>query len=230
MDTKSEVILIVDDDIRMLRMMRQILEYEDFQVSTAQNGESAIRAVKESGPDLVLLDIMMPGIDGLTVCGRIREFSPVPVIMVTARSGNDEVVQGLDTGADDYVTKPFSASELAARVRAVLRRSRSRRKAPVFHLDGLTVNYEMRQVLLNGEEVKLTSKEYKILMYLTQNAGRIITPDQLLFHVWGDEYDGTPHLIQVNIGRLRKKLGDSSRNPHYIITRPGIGYLVPPGQ
>ena len=227
--TGGELILVVDDDVRMLRMIKQILELEDFQVILARSGEAALQAFENASPDLILLDIMMPGMDGLTVCQRIREFSSVPIIMVTAKGGNEEVVEGLDTGADDYVTKPFSAGELAARVRAVLRRTGVPDKSaePVFHLNDLRVDYTTRQVTLGRREIKLTAIEYKLLSYLTQNAGRIVTPDQLLINVWGESYLGSPHLIQVNIGRLRKKLGDSAKDSSYLITRPGIGYLIP---
>ena len=231
MKAKRETVLIVDDDIQMLQMMKQILEYEGFRVVTASSGEAAIDAFLASKPNLVLLDIMMPDIDGLSVCKYIRESSHLPIIMVTALSKNSEVIQGLDSGADDYITKPFSAGELAARVRAVLRRAAAADKLPVFQIGDVKIDYATRQVTLGKKEIKLTTLEYKILAYLTQKAGQIITSEQLLGDIWGDDQTGAPHLIQVNIGRLRKKLGDSAREPKYIITRPGIGYVIPhPGR
>jgi DNA-binding response OmpR family regulator len=221
-------VLVVDDDVRQLRMMKRILELEKFQVTTAGDGATALGLFEQVRPQLVLLDIMMPDVDGYQICKRIREFSDVPVIMVTARSDDREVVEGLDTGADDYITKPFSAGELAARVRAVLRRApEGRRTTPsVFTLNDLTIDFTSRRVTIRGREVRLTATEYRLLAYFSQNAGRIVTPDQLLDNVWGEEYLGTPHLLQVNIARLRQKMGEDARHPAYILTRPGIGYLM----
>jgi len=228
MPSKKTLVLVVDDDIRMLRMMKRILELEGFQVLIANNGDSALKTFDKETPDLVLLDIMMPDMDGYAVCQRIREFSQVPIIMVTARGDDKEKVEGLDIGADDYVTKPFSASELAARVRAVLRRigSRDQPQEAVFHYQDLIIDFTSRRVMVNNEELKLTSTEYKLLSYISLNAGRVVTPDQLLNKVWGEEYIGAPHLLQVNIARLRKKLGDDAKRPTYILTRPGIGYIM----
>lgn len=228
MSSKKTLVLVVDDDVRMLRMMKRMLELEGFQVLVANHGETALKAFEKDSPDLVLLDIMMPDMDGYTVCQRIREFSQVPIIMVTAKGDDKEKVEGLNIGADDYVTKPFSASELAARVRAVLRRIRAQDKPPeaVFHLKDLEIDFTSHRVMVNSQELKLTSTEYKLLSYISRNAGRVITPDQLLDKVWGEEYVGAPHLLQVNIARLRKKLGDDAKNPSYILTRPGIGYIM----
>jgi DNA-binding response OmpR family regulator len=228
MSAKKVLILVVDDDIRMLRMMKRMLELESFQVLTANGGDEALKIFEKEVPALVLLDIMMPDMDGYTVCRRIREFSQVPIIMVTAKGEDKEKVEGLDIGADDYVTKPFSASELAARVRAVLRRmsNQDRPQEAIFHYRDLIIDFTSRRVMVNNQELKLTSTEYKLLSYICLNAGRVVTPDQLLDKVWGEEYIGAPHLLQVNIARLRKKLGDSARKPNYILTRPGIGYIM----
>jgi len=225
---KKALVLVVDDDIRMLRMMKRILELEGFQVLIANNGDSALKTFDKETPELVLLDIMMPDMDGYTVCQRIREFSQVPIIMVTARGDDKEKVEGLDIGADDYVTKPFSASELTARVRAVLRRIGSQEKPheAIFRYKELVIDFTSRRVMVNDEELKLTSTEYKLLSYISLNAGRIVTPDHLLNKVWGEEYIGAPHLLQVNIARLRRKLGDDAKKPTYILTRPGIGYIM----
>jgi len=228
MSAKKVLILVVDDDIRMLRMMKRMLELESFQVLTANGGDEALKIFEKEAPSLVLLDIMMPDMDGYTVCRRIREFSQVPIIMVTAKGEDKEKVEGLDIGADDYVTKPFSASELAARVRAVLRRisNQDRPQEAIFHYRDLIIDFTSRRVMVNNQELKLTSTEYKLLSYICLNAGRVVTPDQLLDKVWGEEYIGAPHLLQVNIARLRKKLGDSAMKPNYILTRPGIGYIM----
>lgn len=228
MPKKKELILVVDDDIRMLRMMKRMLELEDFEVLTADGGEAALKAFDNDSPALVLLDIMMPGMDGYEVCRRIREFSKVPIIFVTARGEDKEKVEGLNIGADDYVTKPFSAGELAARLRAVLRRSIDQVKPQesIFRYKDLVIDFGSHRVTMNNQELKLTSTEYKMLSYITINAGRVITPDQLLNNVWGEEYIGAAHLLQVNIARLRKKMGDDAKNPVYILTRPGIGYIM----
>lgn len=228
MSAKKAAILVVDDDIRMLRMMKRMLELENFQVLAANGGNEALRLFEKETPALVLLDIMMPDMDGYTVCRRIREFSQVPIIMVTAKGEDKEKIEGLNIGADDYVTKPFSASELAARVRAVLRRisSQERPQEAIFRYRDLMIDFTSRRVMVNNDELKLTSTEYKLLSYISLNAGRVVTPDQLLNKVWGEEYIGAPHLLQVNIARLRKKLGDNARAPDYILTRPGIGYIM----
>jgi DNA-binding response OmpR family regulator len=228
MSFKKSLVLVVDDDVRMLRMIKRMLELEGFQATVANNGETALKTFEKETPDLVLLDIMMPDMDGYIVCQRIREFSQVPIIMVTAKGDDKEKVAGLNIGADDYVTKPFSAGELAARVRAVLRRivSQDRPTESVFRYKDLVVDHCSHRVMVKNSELKLTSTEYKLLSYIALNAGRVITPDQLLHKVWGEEYIGAPHLLQVNIARLRKKLGDNARKPSYIMTRPGIGYII----
>ncbi len=228
MSSKNSTILVVDDDIRMLRMMKRMLELEGFQVIIADTGDMALKSFESETPELVLLDIMMPDMDGYTVCQRIREFSQVPIIMVTAKGDDKEKVEGLNVGADDYVTKPFSASELAARVRAVLRRTgtKDRPQEVIFQYKDLLLDFASRRVSVNNTELQLTSTEYKLLSYISQNAGRVVTPDQLLDKVWGEKYMGAPHLLQVNIARLRKKLGDNAKKPTYILTRPGIGYII----
>lgn len=228
MPSRKASLLVVDDDIRILRMMQRMLELEGYRALTASSGEAALSIFDEQTPDLLLLDIVMPSMDGYTVCRRIREFSQIPIIMVTAKDDDEEKVQGLDAGADDYVTKPFSARELGARVRAVLRRTKlwDERPEPAFYSDNLVVDFARHRVTLGGQEVNLTATEYRLLSYLARNAGRVVTPDQILGQVWGKEYIGAMHLLQVNIARLRQKLGDDARNPRYILTRPGIGYTM----
>ncbi|OGO21531.1 MAG: DNA-binding response regulator [Chloroflexi bacterium RBG_16_50_9] len=228
MSPKKASVLIVDDDIHMLRMMKRIMELEGFKTIVASSGEASLKIFDKESPDLVLLDIMMPDMDGYTLCRSIREFSQIPIIMVTAKGNEKEKIEGLDNGADDYVTKPFSTNELAARVRAVMRRTPSQDKPAdaAFRYNDLIIDFTSHRVMVAGKEIELTPTEYKLLSYIACNAGRVITPDQLLTKVWGEEYIGDPHLLQVNIARLRQKLGDNARNPTYILTRPGIGYMM----
>lgn len=221
-------VLVVDDDVRVLRMVQHILELEGYRVLTASDGKTALGILSEEAPDMVLLDIMLPDIDGYVLCQRIREFSSVPIIMVTARGNDEEKVAGLDAGADDYVPKPFSAKELVARVRAILRRSKLwyESPTPAFYFHDLVIDFAGHRVTRGSQEVQLSAIEYRLLSYLARNAGRVLTPDQILEKVWGSAYDGESHLLQVNMARLRQKLGDGARNPRYILTRPGIGYMM----
>lgn len=229
MPSRKASVLVVDDDVRMLRMMQRILELEGYRVLMASNGQAALDVFNEEEPALVLLDIMMPDMDGYTVCRRIREFSQIPIVMVTVKGNEEEKVEGLDAGADDYVTKPFSSMELTARVRAVLRRTKlwEERPEPAFRFGDLVVDFASHRVTLGEEEITLTATEYRILSYLARNAGRVVTPDNILSSVWGEEYRGEAHLVQVNIARLRKKLKDDVKNLRYILTKPGIGYIMP---
>ena len=228
MSLGKATILTVDDDVRMLRMMKRTLELEGYRVLTASNGEVTLDVMDRETPCLVLLDIKMPGLDGHTICRRIREFSQVPVIMVTTMARDEERVQGLDAGADDYITKPFAANELMARVRAVLRRAgvRDEHSKTVFNAGDLVIDFARNRVFLGSKEMSLTSTEYRLLSYMAGNAERVVTPDQILEKVWDKEHIGGSHLIQVNISRLRQKLKDDTRNPRYILTRPGLGYMM----
>lgn len=229
MPRKKISVLVVDDDKHMSGLMAGILEVSGYHALIAGNGESALEIFETCSPDLVLLDVMMPGMDGYAVCRRIREFSRVPIIMVTGKGAEDEKVQGLEAGADDYVSKPFSARELAARVRAVLRRSQSPDEppAPVFCRDDLTIDFVRHKVTLGEQDIELTATEYGLLSCLARNAGRVLTADQMLEDVWGETYLGESHLLWINMARIRKKLGDDPKNPRFIHTRPGIGYIMP---
>lgn len=229
MPSRKVSVLVVDDDIRILRMLQRMLELEGYRVFTANNGEAALKVLfDEEIPDLVLLDIMMPDMDGYTVCRNIREFSQLPIIMVTGKGNEEEKIQGLNAGADDYVTKPFSANELVARVRAVLRRARlwDEHPEPAFSFQDLVIDFVRHRVTAGSQEVNLTATEYRLLAYLVHNAGRVVTPDQIIEAVWGEEYIGEAHLLQVNMARLRQKLKDDARNPKYILTKSGIGYMM----
>ena len=228
MPSRKVRVIAVDDDVRMLGLMRRILELEGYHVLTAITGEGVLEMLYQETAHLVLLDVMMPNLDGYSVCRLIREFSQIPIIMVTAKGNDEEKVTGLEAGADDYITKPFSASELVARVRAVLRRTShwDERPEPEFHHYDLVIDFAQHQVRLNDRPVKLTATEYQMISYLSRNAGRVVTPDQLLEKVWGEEYCGENHLLQVNIARLRKKIRDEVKNPRFIATLPGIGYMM----
>lgn len=232
MSAKKTTILTADDDPQLLRLVSRNLQLDGYDVLTAADGQQALELIEARSPDLVLLDVMMPRLDGFSVCQRVREFSSVPIIILTARGNDQDKIRGLDLGADDYLTKPFSVDELLARVRAVLRRAqlsavdatqglRSR-----VTIGDLSVDYAQHQVTMNGREVELTPIEYRLLAYLAQNAGRIVTQDLLLEHVWGAEYVGESHLLQVNINRLRRKLEPDIARPCYIQTKTGVGYLL----
>lgn len=202
------------------------MQAEGYRVVTAADGLRALQVVDEERPSLILLDIMMPGMDGLSLCKRVREFSDVPVIMLTARGQVEDVVLGLDCGADDYVVKPFAADELLARVGAVLRRARppeALTHASVTCGD-LRIDFAQHMVTVNGSEVHLTPTEYRLLALLASNAGRVITQAHLLQEVWGPEYAGEMHILQVAVARLRRKIGDEAASPRYVTTRSGIGY------
>ncbi len=232
MPVKKTTIVAADDDPQLLRLVTRNLEFEEYEVLPASDGVLALEQVEAHSPDLVLLDVMMPRMDGFTVCQRIREFSTVPIIIVTARGQDQDKVRGLDLGADDYLTKPFSVDELLARVRAVLRRAQfsANEHAHVLRttntIGDLAVDYAQHLVTMAGQEVPLTPIEYRLLAYLAQNAGRVVTQDLLLEHVWGSEYLGESHMLQVNINRLRRKIEADPTHPLYLLTKVGIGYLL----
>jgi DNA-binding response OmpR family regulator len=224
----KNTVLAVDDDVHILQLLKRFLEPQGFEVIVAINGEEALTKFNEFKPDLVLLDITMTGMDGYTVCRRIREFSGTPIIMITAKSSEEEIVRGLETGADDYVIKPFSLKELTARIQAALRHKQrgQTNDQPAFEAGNLIINFNTARVILDGKEIELTATEYQIITYLALNAGRVLTPDQILTRVWDESYQGENHLLQVNIARIRKKLETDKDNPKYLITHPGIGYRL----
>jgi DNA-binding response OmpR family regulator len=224
---KNRRILVVDDEERMVRFIRLNLEYDGFQVAEAFNGYQAINKIRTSMPDLILLDVMLPDIDGFEVLKLVREISQVPVIMLTAKGEEDDRVRGLEMGADDYVTKPFSPRELVSRVRAVLRRTEmvtGSTHGLIEVDDRLKIDFDRREVWLNGELVSLRPTEYRLLYHLVKNAGWVITHDQLLTKVWGYEYRDEPHYVRLYINYLRKKLEEDPANPKYILTERGVGY------
>lgn len=220
-------ILVVDDEKRMVRFIQLNLEQDGFQVVTAYNGEEALDQVRTQLPDLVLLDIMMPDIDGFQVLEKIREVSTVPVIMLTAKGEEDDRVRGLELGADDYITKPFSPRELVSRIKAVLRRTKAFQEdqEDVIEVDDrLTIDFSRREVWVEGEKVDLRPTEYRLLYHLVKNAGWVNTHEQLLTKVWGFEYQDEPHYVRLYVNYLRKKLEEDPSNPEYILTERGVGY------
>ncbi len=224
---KNKTILVVDDEERMARFIRLNLEHDGFQVVEAYRGMEAMQKYRDSLPDLVLLDVMMPDIDGFEVLQMLREISNVPVIMLTAKGEEDDRVRGLELGADDYVTKPFSPRELVSRVRAVLRRvdTGSTESPDVIVVDEhLKLDFSKREIWLDGELVKLRPTEYRLLYHLVKNAGWVLTYDQILSRVWGYEYRDEPHYVRLYINYLRQKIEKDPSNPVYILTERGVGY------
>jgi DNA-binding response OmpR family regulator len=235
MPAKKITIVIADDDPQILRLMTGNLQLEGYATHTATNGQEALDAIQQSMPDAVLLDVMMPKLNGFEVCQKVRQFSTVPIIIVTARGRDQDKVQGLDLGADDYLTKPFSVDELLARVRAVLRRAeyhaadQTATRTTLLTLGDLTIDVAQHQVTRGGEEIPLTPTEYHLLAYLAENAGRVLTQTMLLEHVWGAEYGSEHHMLQVNINRLRRKIEPDPTHPRYLVTKSGVGYLLATG-
>jgi len=220
-------ILAVDDEQRMVRFIQLNLEQDGFQVITAYNGKEALDQVRTQLPDLILLDIMMPDINGFEVLKKIREVNNVPVIMLTAKGEEDDRIQGLELGADDYITKPFSPRELVSRIRAVLRRTKTFQEDQVDLIevdDRLTIDFSRREVWVDGQKVDLRPTEYRLLYHLVQNAGWVNTHEQLLSKVWGFEYQDEPHYVRLYVNYLRKKLEEDPSNPKYILTERGVGY------
>ncbi len=229
--SRKKSILVVDDEPRYLRLVEISLNSNGYDVHISSNGKQSIEMVASCQPDLVLMDVMMPIMDGFTATERIREFSEVPIIIVTAKTEEQDRVRGLDAGADDYILKPFSAQELLARVRAVLRRAE--RSAPfgfeqtVFRHHELEIDIPKAQVRSDGEEIRLTATEYRLLVTLAGSRGRLITPEELLTRVWGSEYRDERDVLWVGLSRLRQKIEPDPKNPIHIITRQGLGYIFP---
>jgi len=226
-DQEKKLILVVDDEPRMVRFVRMNLELEGYRVSTASNGMEALNKVREEIPDLVLLDVMMPELDGYETLERIRQVSSVPVIMLTVKAEEEDKVRGLELGADDYVTKPFSSRELASRVKAALRRAEmptpGQKTVMVIDAD-LSVDLQRREVLVRGERVKLRPTEYRLLYHLVNNAGWVMTHEMLLSKVWGYEYRDDTQLLRLYVTYLRQKIEPDPSHPRYIFNERGVGY------
>jgi DNA-binding response OmpR family regulator len=213
-----------------VRLIEANLQTEGYEVLKAKNGKQAVDQTVAEKPDLVLLDVMMPEMDGFQACERIREFSNVPIIMLTAKGEEDQRVKGLNLGADDYIVKPFSASEMLARVRSVLRRAK--RTAPemgesVFTRGELQIDFARAEVRLSGQPISLSATEYRLLLQFAHNAGKILTAEELLRNVWGGEYSEEKEILWVSISRLRQKLEKDPKKPEMIVTHSGEGYSMP---
>ena len=223
----KKTILVVDDEPRMVRFVKMNLDLEGYITLEANNGHQALEKVRDHQPDLVLLDVEMPGMDGFETLRRIRELSDVPVIILTVRSDEDDRIKGLDLGADDYVTKPFSPRELSSRIRAVLRRfePQARPEDQIVTIDDrLQVDLQRRQVIVDGERMSLRPTEYRLLYHLIQNAGWVMPHETLLTKVWGHEYINDNHLLRLYITYLRQKIEPDPSQPRYIFTERGLGY------
>lgn len=227
----TETVLTVDDEPRFVRLIEANLLSAGYKVLTANNGPSALELIVSKQPNLILLDVMMPEMDGFEVLDRIREFSNVPVIMLTAKGEEADRVEGLNRGADDYVVKPFSANELLARVRAVIRRSvvssTAPKDSPQLQHGDLVIDVAKAEVTLKGQPVLLSATEYRLLLQFAHNLGETLTAEYLLKNVWGEEYSEDKEILWVCISRLRQKLEEDPKKPVHIVTRSGVGYLMP---
>lgn len=226
---RKAVILVVDDEPHVLKLVKANLRSSGYKVLTAADGEQAIQSVERELPDLVLLDIMLPKMDGYTVCSRIREFSTVPVIMLTARSAQVDLVHGFEVGADDYLTKPFAVNELLMRVQAVLRRSKWPEEVlarQIFVVGPIEIEFAQHRVTVDGQVVKLTPTEYRLLAYMASRANRVLMHRELLRAVWGPEYGDETEYLRVYVRYLRQKLEPEPSEPRYLLTQPGAGYML----
>ncbi len=221
-------ILVVDDETRVINFIRMNLELEGHQIIEAHDGLEALEAIRTKLPDLVLLDVMMPELDGFETLRMLREFSNIPVIMLTAKGEENDKVYGLELGADDYVSKPFGPRELSSRIKAVLRRAEMPSSSPdqaVLEIDNrLSVDFNRREVIVDDEHVKLRPTEYRLLYHLIENAGWTVPHEQLLAKVWGYEYRDEAHYVRLYVNYLRDKIEEDPSNPHYILTERGVGY------
>ncbi len=226
-DPRSITVLVADDEPRLVDVVRMNLEVEGYRVVEAANGFEALGRLKEDLPDLVVLDVMMPEMDGFETLRRIRDVSNVPVIMLTVRQEESDRIRGLEIGADDYLTKPFSPRELQTRIKALLRRTfmpAPARKTRIVVDKDLTIDFNKREVWVRGQRVTLRPTEYRLLYHLVNNAGRLMTHDTLLSRVWGHEYRDESHYLRLYVTYLRQKLERDPTHPHYILTERGVGY------
>jgi len=218
-------ILVVDDEPQLLRSLRTTLAAHGYDVQTATTGEEALALLAARLPDLVVLDLVLPGLSGLAVCQELRARTPVPILILSARGDERDKVAALDTGADDYLTKPFGVNELLARIRAALRRAAGARgPSTVVESGDLRIDVDRRVVTRGGDDVRLTPTEFDLLKTLVANAGRVLTHGYLLRAVWGPQYDGESQLVRVFIGQLRRKIERDPARPAHIVTEPGVGY------
>jgi len=219
-------VLIVDDEKAIQRFLRNALSGGEFALSEAGTGQEALVAAAQARPDLIILDLGLPDMDGVEVIRRLREWSRTPVIVLSVREREGDKVAALDAGADDYVTKPFGIGELLARMRAALRRSIHEATEPVYKVDELEVDLPRRRVLVGGKEVQLTPTEYDVLKLLVTQAGKVLTHRYILSQLWGPAYLEQPHILRVTISNLRRKVEPDPDRPRYILTEPGVGYRL----
>lgn len=222
-------ILVVDDERPIRRFLRTVLGAQGYTVTEAVTGGEALTALIADRPDVMILDLGLPDMDGIEVTRQVREWSSIPIIILSVREHEQDKVAALDAGADDYLTKPFGSSELLARLRVALRRSAGSGSEPVFQVDALKVDLSRRLVSVAGSEVSLTPTEYDLLRVLVQNAGKVLTHRQLLHQVWGENYQNEMHLLRVNLSNLRRKIEPDPSRPAYILTESGVGYRLKSG-
>jgi len=223
------VALVVDDEYNILRFVRANLRASGYEVVSATNGAEAISQFEATNPNVIILDIMLPVMDGLEVCRRIRSVSDVPIIMITAKDNTQDSVEGLNAGADDYITKPFAVEELLARINAVMRRTRSnvlQVPADKIRIGNILIDLAQRQVTINGQNVHLTPTEFKLLTILASNPEKVVSHEELLQAIWGSDYKDCTHYLRVSIGRLRQKIETEPGNPEMIVTCSGVGYML----
>ncbi|MFA5874965.1 MAG: response regulator transcription factor [Anaerolineales bacterium] len=218
-------VLVVDDERSIRRFLKASLGSQ-FVIFEATTGEEALTAAAANRPDVIILDLGLPDMDGVEVTRRLREWTQIPIIVVSVREQEKDKIAALDAGADDYLTKPFSVGELMARLRSALRRSAQAETDPVFKTGNLVVDLNQREVLVNGQPVSLTPTEYDLLRTFVKHAGKVLTHDQLLRAVWGTAYESETHMLQVNISNLRRKIEPDPVRPSYLITEPGVGYRL----
>jgi DNA-binding response OmpR family regulator len=227
------LILVVDDEHLYRHLLKVNLEKEGYDVITASDGEEALDIISNKRPDLVILDLLMPRLDGFTTCERIRQFSNMPIIILTAKGDEQDRVSGLNIGADDYVVKPFSATELVARVRAVLRRAETTEQVAnnrYFIHGNLKIDFARAEVWRENKPVYLSATEYRLLIQFAQNISKVLSAEELLSSIWGPQYRTDKEILWVSIARLRQKLEENPHKPIHIVTRPGLGYLMPPAE
>ncbi len=224
MSETGQRVLVVDDEAPIRRYLRAALSAQGFTVYESTNGQEALNAVITSRPDIIILDLGLPDMDGIEVTRRLREWSRTPIIILSVREAERDKIAALDAGADDYLTKPFGTGELLARMRVASRRLTARSDEPILQVNSLRVDLSRRLVTVNETEISLTPTEYDILRLLMQNAGKVMTHHQLLRQVWGTAYESEMHLLRVNISNLRRKIEADPARPHYLITEPGVGY------
>lgn len=224
MGSEGARILVIDDEYQIRRMLSVVLSAHGYVLAEADSGKEGLNQALIFHPDAIILDLGLPDLDGMDVIKRLREWSQVPVIVLSVRERESDKIFALDAGADDYLTKPFSMGELLARIRVALRRSAKTEEEPILTFGDLTIDFARRLVLLHGNELKLTPTEYEILKYLALHAGRVITHRQLLRAVWGPNFQEETHYLRVYVGQLRRKIEDNPTQPRFITTEPGVGY------